>query len=123
MKEENLTRKILAELLTESNTNGKFDTSPQKKNLSNKADSGPTSESARDEREKKLRRIINFGAGFYSIAEAHAVSGIGEAFIRKWISEGRLTLLTYPDSKRQYISGIEFSDVIIQHNLNKLKSR
>lgn len=120
-KEESLTRRILAEILTEPGTNGKYDITPKKKIPSNRTDKVPTSKkSVRTTREEKLRHIINFGPGFYSIAEAHEISGIGESFIRSWISDGKLTLLTYPGGKRNYVSGIELSEIVIQHNLDKL---
>ncbi|MGH7601106.1 MAG: hypothetical protein ACREOI_32520 [bacterium] len=114
---ENLTRKILAELRSGSATQDERCQNPaQIKKARNKGNVGanPPSES----KEERLRRVINFGNGFYSIAEAAKISSIGEEFIRKWVSDGKLMLLSYPDGKRRYVSGIELSEVVIQHNLN-----
>ena len=115
MREESLTRKFAAELL--AIRNGQKDHPIPKAKKSQK----PNSESEIENPEKRFHRIINFGARFYSIAEASIVSGIGETFIRKWINDGRLKLLTFPAGKQHKISGIELTELIVQHNLNLAK--
>lgn len=117
MKKESLTRKFLAEMLNPESGNGTYEPTRTKRKENRPG------KSTREEIEQKLRRSINFGSGFYSIAEAAIVTNRSKNAIRQMIKEGRLTKLAFPNTSREFISGIELTDVIVQHNIEKILSK
>lgn len=114
---ESLTSKILAELLSGSVTQDE-----RCKNLTeirmagNKKNVG--SPPSIENKEQKLRRVIDFGRGFYSIAQAAAITHRSKHSIRELIRGGKLTKLSFPTTSGEFVSGIELTELVIQHNLN-----